>query len=341
MTGPDGSAPPPAPTPLSAATPAPAPAVVTVTANPALDQTVWVPGFAAGEVNRVEREETTAGGKGVNVAAFLAAFGVPVAASGFLGRANAGVFEDFLASRGIGASFVPVAGATRTGIKIVDDKAGTTTDVNFPGFAVTGAELDALDRDIRRLAAPGRWVVLAGSLPRDAPTGTYRRLADAAHAAGASVALDTSGAALGEALAAGPELVKPNRAELEELVGRPLPNRAALVAAARELAASGIGTVVVSLGAEGALFVRDGEAVFATPPPVPVASTVGAGDAMVAGTLLGTLRKLPLPRVASLATACSAVAIGRVGPHLDPAAVEETAGAVVLEDLGPSAGGTR
>jgi 1-phosphofructokinase len=197
---------------------------------------------------------------------------------------------------------------------------------------VTAAELDALERDIRRLAAPGRWMVLAGSLPRDAPAATYRRLADVVHGAGGSIALDTSGAALGVALAAGPELVKPNRAELEELVGRPLPDRPALVTAARELAASGVGTVVVSLGAEGALFVRGGEAVFATPPPVPVASTVGAGDAMVAGTLLGTLRKLPLPGIAALATACSAVAIGGVGPYLDPAAVEKTAGVVAVEE---------
>jgi 1-phosphofructokinase family hexose kinase len=308
--------------------------VVTVTPNPALDQTVWVPGFAAGEVNRVEREETTPGGKGVNVAAFLASFGVPVAATGFLGRANAGLFEDFLAARGIGASFVPVPGATRTGVKIVDEKAGTTTDINFPGFAVTDADLDALEDAVRRLAAADCWFVLAGSLPRDAPAQTYRGLADAVHAAGGSVALDTSGLALSEALLARPELVKPNRAELEELVGRPLPDRAALQAAARELAASGIRTVVVSLGAEGALFVRDGEAAFATPPPVPVVSTVGAGDAMVAGTVLGTLRELPLPEVAALATACSAVAIGRVGPHLDPAGVEQTAAAVVVEELG-------
>lgn len=310
-----------------------APSVVTVTPNPALDQTVWIPGFTAGEVNRVEREETSPGGKGVNVAAFLASFGIPVAATGFLGRANAPLFEDFLAARGIGSSFLPVSGATRTGIKIVDEKAGTTTDINFPGFAVTGADLDRLEQAVRRLAAAGRWIVLAGSLPRDAPAHTYRDLADAVHGAGGSVALDTSGAALTEALPARPDLVKPNRAELEELVGRPLPDRAALQAAAGELAAAGVGTVVVSLGAEGALFVRDGEAVFATPPPVPVVSTVGAGDAMVAGTVLGTLRTLPLPEVAALATACSAVVIGRVGPHLDPDDVRETGAAVVVEEL--------
>ena len=308
--------------------------VVTVTANPALDHTVWVPGFRAGEVNRALRDETSPGGKGINVAAFLAGFGVTVAATGFLGRANAGFFEEFLAARGIAPCFIPVEGVTRTGIKIVDDEAATTTDVNFPGFAVTPAHLSALEEVVGRLAAPGRWVVLAGSLPREAPAATYRRLAEITHAAGGSVALDTSGPALSEGLAAGAEVAKPNRAELEELVGRTLPDRAALRAAAGELAASGVETVVVSLGAEGALFVRHGGAVFAAPPPVRVASTVGAGDAMVAGTVLGLRRGLPLDGVAALATACSAVAIARVGPHLDPGAVEETVDQVKVEHVG-------
>jgi 1-phosphofructokinase len=306
--------------------------VVTVTANPALDHTVWIPGFRAGEVNRVQRDEISPGGKGVNVAGFLAAFGLSVTATGFLGRPNASLFEEFFDSRGIASRFVPVAGATRTGIKIVDDEEQTTTDVNFPGFAVTGKDLVSLEEVVGRLSGPGRWVVLAGSLPRAARSDTYRRLVDVVHAAGGLVALDTSGPALAEAVGGKPELVKPNRVELEELTGRALPDRLALLAAAGELqAGSGVDTVVVSLGADGALFVHDGEATFATPPPVRVASTVGAGDAMVAGTVLGHLRKLPLAEVAALATACSAVAIARVGPHLDPAAVEATARHVIVE----------
>jgi 1-phosphofructokinase family hexose kinase len=307
--------------------------VVTVTANPALDQTVWVPGFRAGEVNRVVREETSPGGKGVNVAAFLASFGLETTATGFLGRANAGLFEEFLEARGISNCFVPVAGVTRTGVKIVDD-AGATTDVNFPGFAVTDHDLLALERIVTGLAAVSRWVVLAGSLPRDAPVGTYRRLVEAVHGAGGLVALDASGPALREAIPAGPDLVKPNRAELEELAGRTLPDRAALREAAEELARYGVGTAVVSLGAQGALFLRDGEAVFATPPPVRVASTVGAGDAMVAGTVLGTLRGLTLRGVAALATACSAVAISRVGPQLDPVEVDKTVEDITVEQEG-------
>ena len=119
------------------------------------------------------------------------------------------------------------------------------------------------------------------------------------------VALDTSGPALREAMRRGPDLVKPNRDELEELGRRQLADREALVEAAEELADRGVGTVVVSMGGDGAVFARDGDAAFATPPPVRVASTVGAGDAMVAGTIAGTLRGSTSPRVAALATAFS------------------------------------
>ena len=306
---------------------------VTVTANPAADHTVWIPGFRAGEVNRVVRDELSPGGKGVNVAAFLAAAGLSVAATGFLGTENAGLFERFFDETGIAPCFVPVAGATRTGIKIVDVEAGTTTDLNFPGFEVDEAQLRALETRVAELAAPGRWVVLAGSLPPGAPPDTYRRLTEVVHDGGGLVAVDTSGPALQGALAAQPDLVKPNRAELEDLTGRALPDRAALRAAASALAGGGPSTIVVSDGAQGALFLRHGEAVFATPPPVQVASTVGAGDAMVAGTVVAILRGLALGELAALATAFSAVAISRVGPHLDVAAAEKTAGAVAVEDV--------
>ena len=291
--------------------------VVTVTPNPAIDHTAWVPGFTPGAVNRVVKDHLVPGGKGVNVAAVLAGWGVSTAATGFLGEENAGAFRSFLAGRGIADHFVPVPGLTRTGVTVVDDVAGTTTDLNFPGFEIGAAHVAALRTAVEAVATAGRWVALAGSLPVGAPPDLYRQLGDLVHAGGGLVALDTSGAALAEAMAGTPDLVKPNREELEELTGRALPSPADLTAAARELAGQGIATVVVSLGAEGALFVRDDLAVVASPPPVRVASTVGAGDAMVAGTIAATIEDLPLPAVAALATAFAALAVSQVGAHLD------------------------
>jgi 1-phosphofructokinase family hexose kinase len=311
--------------------------VVTVTVNPAIDHTVRIPHFRAGEVNRVVSDERTPGGKGVNVAAALRALDVETVATGLLGEANATLFEEFLAVEGIADRFVRLPGATRTGIKVVDDVDGTTTDINFPGLVADPGAVARLTDELGRAVAgvEARWVALAGSLPPGAPVDLYARLAEVAHRAGARVAVDTSGPALREALAAQPDLVKPNVAELEELVGRRLPDMRACRDAVADLQARGIRYVVVSMGADGALFVDGDTAVVARPPAVAVASTVGAGDATVAGSIAALLRGEPLAGVARLATACGATAVATVGPRLDSAVIARLAAEVTVEEQVP------
>lgn len=300
-------------------------AVVTVTVNPALDQTLWIPGFAAARVNRVEREVVRPGGKGVNVAARLAELGVSVAATGLLGNDNAAPFVALMADRGIEDGFVRQPGATRIGVKIVDPVGDRTTDINFPGEPPDARSLVDLEDRVSALAGGASWIVLAGSLPPGVPTDLYRRLIEVAHERGASVALDTSGEALRRAVEARPDLIKPNEHELEDLVGRRLDRPDDVLDAARELADFGLEFAVVSMGAQGALFCRRDLLVHAAPLQVPVASTVGAGDAMVAGVIAARLGHLPLHAVAAFATACSASAISAVDARLDRGAVETLA----------------
>ncbi len=289
--------------------------VVTVTPNPAIDWTVTVPGFAAGAVNRAVAERSQPAGKGVNVAAALAGYGQGVAATGFLGRENVAVFEAFFAARRIGDAFVRVDGATRTGIKIVDPDRQETTDVNFPGAVVSGDHLDALRERVKALAARGnRWFVLAGSLPPGADPSLYAVLTRSITAAGCRVVLDTSGDALHHALDAAPCIVKPNLHELEALAGRALPSAADVADAARALLERGVELAAVSMGAEGALFVTRDAIVHARPPAVDVGSTVGAGDAMVAGIVAARLAGLDLAATARLATAFSVAALTRREP---------------------------
>ncbi|HEX2189221.1 MAG TPA: 1-phosphofructokinase [Longimicrobiaceae bacterium] len=301
----------------------PAPEVVTVTPNPAIDWTVEVPGFTPGAVNRVEGQRTRAGGKGVNVAAALAEQGVRVAATGFLGRGNSAAFEGFFAERGIADRFVRIAGETRVGIKVVDPVRRETTDVNFPGPASRPEDVRSLADAVSALAAgePRPWVVLAGSLPPGVDPALYRELARTLKAAGCRVALDTSGEPLRHALDAAPHIAKPNLHELEALAGRPLPTVGAVVEAARALLERGVELAVVSMGAEGALFVERGGVVLARPPAVEVGSTVGAGDAMVAGVVAGRLRGLATAELARLATAFSLHALA--GGAGDPSASVE------------------
>ncbi len=291
------------------------PQVATVTLNPAIDRTVTVRGLAPGAVNRAELAGERPGGKGVNVAAALAEQGHSVAALGFLGRENDAAFGAFFAEQGVRDRCLRLPGETRTGIKIVDPVRGETTDLNFPGLAPSAADLMELEHQLDTLDA--RWCVLAGSLPPGVPADFYRGAIRRLKAGGVRVALDTSGQALGSALPAGPDFVKPNLHELAALVGRELPDRAAIVAATRELVAGGIALVVVSCGAEGACFVTAGEAILARPPRIEVRSTVGAGDAMVAGIVAAQLEGLPLARCARLATAFSLFALTRASADPD------------------------
>jgi 1-phosphofructokinase len=130
---------------------------------------------------------------------------------------------------------------------------------------------------------------------------------------GARVALDASGEALREGIEAGAHLVKPNVHELETLVGNPLRDTAAILRAARVLNSKGIELAVISMGANGALFVTADSALLARPPAIEIGSSVGAGDAMVAGCVAARLRALPLPDTARLATAFSLQALAKTG----------------------------
>ena len=304
--------------------------VVTVTPNPAIDWTLVVPGFTAGVVNRVESHHAQPAGKGVNVAAALARAGHRVAVTGWLGRENAAAFEAFFTERDIEDRFVRVPGETRVGIKITDPPGQRTTDVNFPGQPPAPADRAALmDRVLALSAAPAGgaapWLVLAGSLPPGVDPGFYCELAMLATAAGARVVLDTSGEPLRRALKAEPLILKPNQHELEALAGGALTTRAAVIAAARALLAGETELVVVSLGADGALFVARDRVVVATSPAVEVRTTVGAGDAMVAGIVAGRLGRLELPELARLASAFALEAVTGVarGEWLSEVSVEE------------------
>lgn len=284
----------------------------TVTLNPAIDQTLQIPLFAAGRVNRVVEEESRPGGKGINVAMALADAGFCVAAGGLLGKQNAGLFEHVFQEKGIADFCVRIAGATRTGIKIVDPNTQQTTDINFPGITPRESDLAKLQETLTLVQA--RWAVLAGSLPPGVDATFYAKLATALRQQGMKVAVDTSGESLAEALKAKPAVIKPNVHELSELVDHPLPNQESVLRTVRELNRDGIETVIVSMGAAGALFVKATEAVFVTPPQIPIRTTVGAGDAMVAGYVAASLQSLGLADAARLATAFSLRAIAKDPP---------------------------
>jgi len=283
---------------------------VTLTLNPAIDQTIRVDRLCPGQVHRAQASREDAGGKGINVAACLADWGVATTALGVLGADNAHVFRTLFAARGIHDDCLRIPGHTRTNIKLVAQDTGDTTDINLPGLPLDGSALDAVATRLAELLRPGLPVVLSGSLPAGLPDDAWARLQQQASAAGARVLLDTSGAALAAALQAPagalPHAIKPNRHELEAWTGTALTDRAALRQAAHALIERGVAQVVVSLGTDGALFVDRTGALLARPPMLATGSSVGAGDAMVAGMAAALLEPAAtLAESARLATAFS------------------------------------
>lgn len=310
--------------------------VLTVTANPAIDQTLVVPGFAAGKVNRVLESRMDAGGKGVNVATILGDLGMAATVTGLLGSYNAAIFEQHFAAHNLADRFLRIAGATRIGIKVVNPDDSETTDINFPGLDAQEEDTTELLSRVADLTIPCGWHVLSGSLPAGVDSGLYEEMIHVIRRGGGLVLLDTSGAPLRHGLATQPEIVKPNLAELEELLGTQLSTPEDAADAATQLLQGSTRLVVVSMGGDGAVFVTRKTALLARPPKVDVLSTVGAGDAMVAGLIWAECQNVSLEESARIATAFGAHAVARHGAGIDVEAVHALMKEVEIATLQPA-----
>jgi len=312
--------------------------IITLTPNPSLDRTIELASpLARGEVQRALAAHQEPGGKGVNICRALEASGVKSLAV-LPGDPQDPVLVA-LRAQGIPHLGLPIGATLRSNVAITEPD-GTTTKVNEPGPELTQAHRAALIELVIEAADGARWLVLAGSLPPGLPVDFYaditvelrRRYGTAAP----KVAIDSSGAPLAAALAALPDLLKPNAEELAELTGRSdadsLEGNPLLAAeAARTLVTAGVGAVLATLGSKGALLVTAEGSWFAESPPIVARSTVGAGDSALAGYLLRHLTGASAPECLRQATAHGAAAASMPGstvPALDqtnPAAVIVTA----------------
>ena len=308
--------------------------IYTVTLNPALDKTVEIPGMALDTVNRITAMRTDPGGKGINVSKVIAKLGGTSVALALLGGGTGRAIADALEEMGLRCELQFVEGETRTNLKVVDPVNHTNTDLNEPGISVTPAVLDGLLDRLIGLLQPGDLVVLSGSLPKGAPGDTYYTWVARCKEAGAKVFLDDDGALLAEGLRAAPDLVKPNQDELSRLVGHPLETVEALAGAAGALLADGVQKVVVSMGGKGALYVTRDTVLYAEGLKVPVGSTVGAGDSVVAALAVAETQGLSLEDTVRLSTATGAANVMCSGSQAaERSVIEELMPQVVFHRL--------
>ena len=301
--------------------------ILTVTPNPSIDRTVSLgTPLTRGAVHRVASVTSEPGGKGVNVARALTLAGLDVVA--LLPASAADPIVTALGAASVPFRCVPVPGSVRTNLAITEAD-GTTTKLNEPGAPLDAAALQALTRTVVELANDATWVVLSGSLPPGVPDHWYADVVAQLAGTPCQIAVDTSERPL-DALAAAfgraaPDVIKPNAEELAGLVGASADeleeaaaqgDPAPVVAAANVLIERGAKTVLVTLGAAGAILVDPSGAWMAAPPPISPRSTVGAGDASLAGYVRAALGGAEPPRRLQMAVAYGSAAAALPGSAL-------------------------
>jgi len=280
--------------------------IITVTLNSAIDMRISLPDLHWGDTYQATHSSEWAAGKGINMAKTLAALDCPVTAFAFVGEQSLSFFNTCQRPY-LTPHYLAVAGKTRSNITLFNHTSKQETHIRTTGFSVSATDCQHFLQQLAACVTAGDSVILAGSLPRGAPSDFYAQLITQCQQQRATCFLDSSGDSLKQGLLARPFLLKPNRQEFEHLLGRPLKNTADVVSAARELIAAGITWVIVSCAEHGAIFVNQTQAFSAciTIPAEPaIVSYVGCGDALLAGFVLAMAQKSDTTDCIKLALAC-------------------------------------
>ncbi len=287
--------------------------IITVTMNPAIDKTVDLEHMEHGGLNRVNNVIMDAGGKGINVSKTIKELGGETIATGFVGGSGGILIKKVLQEQGIHSDFVEIKNEIRTNLKVVEAD-GYVTEFNEPGPVVSGEELELLTQKLLDYANKDALFVLAGSIPNGVGKDIYMTLTRKLREKGAKVFVDADGELFINSLEASPDIIKPNRHELEEYFHKDYRvDETELISMGQELLKKGIGMIAVSLGQMGALFLSENKVLRCPGIKVEAHSTVGAGDAMVAALSYGLNQGLPLEECAKLGLATSAGAVTTKG----------------------------
>lgn len=309
--------------------------IVTVTMNPAIDKTVEIGEFQHGGLNRISKVEYDAGGKGINVSKTIRELGGTTIATGFLGGNNGRTIENVLKEKGITCDFSWVDGETRTNTKVFEEN-GALTELNEPGPDIPAEDMEDFIQKLEGYAGEDTLFVLSGSVPASVDKEIYAEITRRVHKKGAKVLLDADGELFRKGLEAGPDIIKPNRVELEEYAQ--MDYRASdeeLLKIAEKFTEKGVETIAVSMGKSGAMFVMKDQKVKCPALSVKAHSTVGAGDAMVAALAYAWDKRMTSDETICLGMAVSAGAVTTIGTK-PPAKelVEELKKQVIVEKIG-------
>jgi 1-phosphofructokinase/tagatose 6-phosphate kinase len=312
--------------------------ILTVTLNAAIDRTLAVPNFHVGRRHRAVEQTAVAGGKGVNVARALRSLGRPVLATGAAGGGTGARIIELLNDEGITNDFVRIEDESRMSTAVIDPTDGVTTEINERGPALSTVERERVVERIQYLAQGAQIVVLCGSLPRGVPVELYGQLVDDLKRAGVMTVLDTEGEPLRIGTRSGPALVTPNLTEAEELVGHEFTDEDDRLTGVREIVALGARDAVITYES-GCVALLGGDSAervvyrVSVEPREPL-SSIGAGDAFLAGYVAGLYEGRSVEDSLRFAVACGAESVRHVGAGvIDPREVERLMPEVTVQRL--------
>jgi 1-phosphofructokinase/tagatose 6-phosphate kinase len=315
--------------------------IITVTLNAAIDKTLAVPNFQIGRRHRATEQRTMPGGKGVNVARALKALGQPVIATGLAGGPTGTRIIEQLTGEAILCDFARIREESRTSTAVIDPTSGVQTEVNEPGPLVAEAEVAMFCEKLMYLAKGADVCVFAGSLPRGVDEKLYAELIGELKRAGVATVVDAEGAPMELALRAGPDLVSPNSAEAEQLVGHEFRDEQDRLFALFSLCELGPREAIIT-HEEGcyALVGRDHERRLydLRVERLEPFSAIGSGDAFLAGYLAARYTGRPYVDALRFAVACGAESTLHMGAGvLDPRAAERLESEISISEREPAA----
>jgi 1-phosphofructokinase family hexose kinase len=311
--------------------------ILTVTLNAAIDRTVAVPSFRQGHRHRAVEASTMAGGKGVNVARALKLMDLPVIATGLAGGPTGARLMERLAEESILTDFTWIGGESRTNLAVVDPTTGEQTEINERGPEVQAGELERFLDKLLYLARGARLCVIAGSQPPSVPGSFAARMVSELKALGTETILDTEGEPLVSALRAGPAVVTPNVSEAEGAVGHEFNDAEDMALGLQSLVELGAVEAMVTRAEGCVASVLDGSErrnYEVKAPALEPVSTVGSGDAFVAGLTAARFDDRPPQECLRFAVACGAESTQHFGAGtVDPDEIERLASRVEISEL--------
>lgn len=311
--------------------------ILTVTLNAAIDRTVAVPNFHLGHRHRAVESRTVAGGKGVNVARALKRLGRPVIATGLAGGQTGTRILERLSEESILNDFTRIGEESRTNLAVIDPTSGQQTEINERGPDVAPEEVERFIDKLLYLAQGAEFCIIAGSVPPGVAPDVYARLIGELRALGVPTLLDTDGEPMRLGLRAFPDVVAPNELEAEQAVGHEFGDAGDLA-----LGLAGL----IEMGAREAIVTRENGCVAISSEngsrhrfeveidPLDPVSTVGSGDAFVAGYISARFQGAPTTEALAYGVACGAQSTQHFGAGaIEPAEVERLLDRVEVREL--------